>query len=294
MGLGEIASGQVEVGALEVGYLAAGEHGPLAICLHGFPDTAWTWRHLLPALAEAGYRAVAPFLRGYAPTSLAPDGNYQIGAIVDDAVRMHDVLGGAGDAVLIGHDWGALATYGAAAYAPDRWRRVVAASVPPFAVLGTAMLNYDQLRRSWYTFFFQSPLADVVVGANDLEFIARLWGDWSPGYDAAEDVAHVRDAIGDPERLAAAIGYYRAMFGNAVGDPELQAQQDATGAPTPQPLLYLHGAEDGCFGVEWAEPVAGHLSVAGSRSEIVAGAGHFVQLDQPAIVNQLILDFLAS
>ena len=88
--------------------------GPLALCLHGFPDTAWSWRHLLPALAEAGFHAVAPFMRGYAPTAVPTDGRYQIGALVADALALHDVLGGDGDAVIIGHDWGAMATYGAA------------------------------------------------------------------------------------------------------------------------------------------------------------------------------------
>src|SRR5512134_2669471 len=92
---------------LDVAYLAAGDDGPLAICLHGFPDTARTWRHLLPALADAGYRAVAPWLRGYAPTGVPTDGWYQNGALVRDAVELHAALGGGADAVVIGHDWGA-------------------------------------------------------------------------------------------------------------------------------------------------------------------------------------------
>ena len=77
-------------------------------------------------------------------------------------------------------------------------------------------------------FFFQNPLADVAVGLDDLAFVGRLWQDWSPGYDATEDMAHVRDALGDPANLAAAIGYYRAMFQPELQVPELQAAQDAT------------------------------------------------------------------
>ena len=78
---------------------------------HRRPDTAHTWEHLLPALADAGFRAVAPFMRGYAPTAIPADGVYQIGALVADAVALHEALGGDADAVLIGHDWGAETAY---------------------------------------------------------------------------------------------------------------------------------------------------------------------------------------
>src|SRR5947208_16952670 len=101
-----LREGRIRANGIEFGYLHAGD-GPLALCLHGFPDSAWTWRHLLPTLADAGYRAVAPWLRGYAPTGLDPKGRYQNGASVLDAIGLHDALGGDGDAVLIGHDWGA-------------------------------------------------------------------------------------------------------------------------------------------------------------------------------------------
>src|SRR5580692_7814549 len=122
----------VEANGVEFAYLEAGPaDGPLALCLHGFPDTAHTWRHLLPALGDAGYHAVAPFLRAYAPTAIPADGQYQTGALARDVNALHQALGGTGDAVVVGHDWGALATYGAVAHQPDRWRRVVTAAVPP-------------------------------------------------------------------------------------------------------------------------------------------------------------------
>jgi pimeloyl-ACP methyl ester carboxylesterase len=288
-----IAEGRVTANQIEFSYLEAGS-GPLALCLHGFPDTAWGWRHLLPALAEAGYHAVAPFQRGYAPTSTAPDGRYQLGALVDDANTLHEVLGGDGDAVIIGHDWGAMATYGAAAFEPDRWRRVVAAAVPPINATAAAMLTYDQLHRSWYIFFFQNPLADLVVGQNDLEFVARLWRDWSPGYDAGDDVDHVRAALAGPENVAAAIGYYRAMFQPELQVPELEPQQRAASEPTPQPTLYLHGADDGCMAVDVAAGAMAYLPHAGSRVEVVADAGHFLHLEQPEVVNRLIVEHVTA
>ena len=103
----------VRANDLEFGLLEAGL-GPLALCLHGFPDCAHTWEHLLPALAAAGPTRWLPFTRGYAPTAIPADGAYQIGALVADAVALHEVLGGDGDAVLIGHDWGAETAYGGA------------------------------------------------------------------------------------------------------------------------------------------------------------------------------------
>jgi pimeloyl-ACP methyl ester carboxylesterase len=145
------------------GFADGPDGGPLALCLHGFPDTAWGWRHLLPELASAGFRAVAPFLRGYAPTSVPADGRYQVGALAADAIALHDALGGDERAVIIGHDWGAMATYAAAAHAPDRWRRVVAAAVPPLGAMGNAFFDYDQIRRSFYMFFFQTAFAEPAV-----------------------------------------------------------------------------------------------------------------------------------
>src|SRR5688572_26224092 len=169
----------IEANGLTFAALAAGPaDGPLALCLHGFPDSAWTWQHLLPELAAAGFHAVAPFLRGYAPTDIPADGCYQSGAVASDAIALHQALGGDDRAVLIGHDWGALAAYGAAGHAPERWRRVVVASVPPPATVAQAFFSYDQLQRSWYMFFFQSPLADLAVPMDDLAFIDRLWQDW--------------------------------------------------------------------------------------------------------------------
>lgn len=274
--------------------LSAGDRGPLALCLHGFPDTAHGWRHLLPALADAGYRAVAPFMRGYAPTEVPADGRYQTGALTHDAVALHEALGGDGEAVLIGHDWGALAAYGAASFASERWRRVVTAAVPPPGCMDTAMTTYDQLKRSWYMFFFQvAGFSDAVVGMDGLEFVRRLWGDWSPGYDATEDMEHLRDALGDPANLAAALGYYRATWGTGPVDPALAAEQGAVASPPPQPTLYLHGRDDGCMSVEWAEDAARVLSP-GSESVILDGCGHFLQLEKPAEFNALVLDFLAG
>jgi pimeloyl-ACP methyl ester carboxylesterase len=284
----------VTANGVDFAYLSAGPtSGPLALCLHGFPDTAHTWRFLLPALAEAGFHAVAPFLRGYGPSTVPSDGRYDTGTLAIDACQLHEALGGDEEAVIIGHDWGAFATYGAASYQPGRWRKVVAAAVAPQGSMADGFFSYDQLRRSWYVFFFQTPLAEYAVALDDYAFIDRLWADWSPGFDGTWDAARVKEALASPERLSAAIGYYRATFAGPPADAEAAAAQAAAGSVAPQPTLYIHGAQDGCMGIETIGPVSDFLSD-GSKMVVIEGAGHFAHVERPAEVNNHILAFLTG
>ena len=203
----------IRANGLEFGVLETGPaRGPLALCLHGFPDSAHTWRHLLPELAAAGFYAVAPFMRGYAPTGIPADREYGVGALAADAIALHAALGGAGDAVLIGHDWGAEAAYAAAARAPDRWRRLVTLAVPPARLDELLFSDYEQLKRFFYIFMFRDPagFAETLVAADDMAFLDTLWRDWSPAYNASAELAHVKQCLRDPARLTAAISYYRA------------------------------------------------------------------------------------
>jgi pimeloyl-ACP methyl ester carboxylesterase len=285
---------EVRANGLEFACFTDGpEDGPLALCLHGFPDSAHTWRYLLPELAAAGFHAVAPFLRGYAPTAMPADGRYQVGALVQDANALHQVLGGGGDAVIIGHDWGALATYGAVAHDPDRWRRAVTAAVPPTASIGMSLLSYAQLQKSWYMFFFLSPLAEAALPLNDYDFIDSLWRDWSPDYDGSWDVARVKESIGDPERIVAAISYYRAMWDPTLLVPELADEQAAALLPTPKPTLYLHGRDDGCMLLSSMDSPLNYMAE-GSALEVVDDAGHFLHVERPDVVNRHIIDFLTT
>lgn len=284
----------VSANGTDFSYLECGT-GKLALLLHGFPDTAQTWRHLMPVLADMGYRVVAPFMRGYAPSAVPSDGCYQTAMLARDANALHEILGGDSESVIIGHDWGAPSCYGAAIDAPSRWRKVVGMAVPPTAALGMAFVqNLEQVKKSWYMFFFQHGLADLVVGANNHAFIEMLWRDWSPGYDASFDLESIRKSLADPKNLQAALGYYRATLGDGYRDPKLSELQNqmASGVP-PQPLLYLHGANDGCIGVDVVES-AKKIAPANVKFEVVAAAGHFLQLEQPKVVNKLICDFLAN
>ncbi len=259
--------------------------GTLALCLHGFPDTAWTWRHLLPALGTAGYRAVAPFLRGYAPTEAPAPGGYTNAELGRDACALHEALGGGRPGVLIGHDWGALAAYRAAAQAPERWRCLVTASVPPTGPIPVDLFSHEQMRRSWYSYLLQLPVAERLVAADDFRFLERLWADWSPGYDGAEDLVRVKEALRAPASLAAAIAYYRD---NPSALPEAPAESAPAALP---PLLYLHGLADGCIGADVVD-AARPFFPPGAEVAVLEGAGHFLHLERPAEVNERILAFL--
>lgn len=282
------------IDGLDVAMLESGpEDGPLVICLHGFPDSAWTFRHLLPALAGAGFHAVAPFLRGYAPTGLAPDGAYQSGAIASDACALEERLRGDGPSYLVGHDWGALAAYGAAGWHAEQFAKIVTMAVPPVPAAASTFFSYEQIKRSFYVFFFQTALAEMVVAADDYEFLDKLWADWSPGYDAAWDLAKVKESIGSAERIAAAIAYYRSMLDDSGHRPEYsEPQQAGLGVPA-VPTLYLHGADDGCMIVKSMDEVESVLPE-GSEAVLVEGAGHFLHVERPGEVHAHVLRFLGQ
>jgi pimeloyl-ACP methyl ester carboxylesterase len=295
-----ITEGSVQLGGLTFGVLECGPPGgPLVLCLHGFPDTAWSFRHLLPQLAEAGFFAVAPYLRGYSPSSTSPDGRYPIAALINDTVRLHEHFGGGADAALVGHDWGAPIAYGAAAFAPRRFGRVVGLAIPPTGAFVQGLLDFDQLQLSFYMFFFQTVFAEGVVAANDFEFLARLWGKWSPGYGATEDLARVRAALARPENLSAALGYYRAAFDFSPPPDGLELEAGAALAAVPQPTLYLHGRDDGCFSsatLEREDVAATLRGLLGPGSEVATldGLGHWLHLEAPDLVNQRIVSWLTE
>jgi pimeloyl-ACP methyl ester carboxylesterase len=288
--------GKVRANGVDFQFIQLGS-GPLAICLHGFPDSPWTYRYLLPELAAAGFRAVAPFMRGYAPTGIPEDGDYSTRALAKDPNALHAALGGGEDAVLIAHDWGAASAFGALAAEPARWRRAVIGNVPPYKVFGQIAFSYAQLKRSFYFWFFQMLPAEFVVAANDLAFIEGLWRDWSPGYDPAPEMAWAKECLRSPANLHAAMGYYRAFFDPArFGTPAWSAEQEAVLAqPVLRPTLYLHGMNDGCIALdeEGAKAVRALLSEQ-SVVERIPGVGHFFWVEKPRQINARVIKFLTT
>jgi pimeloyl-ACP methyl ester carboxylesterase len=274
--------------------------GPIALCLHGFPDSAYGWRKFAPRLAEAGWRVVAPFMRGYAPSSIPVDGSYHVGAMMHDALRVRSAAGGSKNDVVIGHDWGAVAATGLAAMPESPFVKAVIMSAPPsgaFRPLGRladrgrlAAELLRQLLRSWYISYFQLPFLPERSASWVLPL---LWRRWSPGYRADEDLRHVDAAIGTPERWRAALGPYRAMIRN-TRPPAQYAELNRYWTEAPKlPSLYLHGRDDGCMTpafAHWVEPIL----PPGSEVSTVSHAGHFLQLEQPDKVAGLVLAFIGA
>ncbi|WP_301146324.1 alpha/beta fold hydrolase [Mycobacterium simiae] len=274
--------------------------GRLMLCLHGYPDTAWTWRHIGPHFAAQGFRVVAPFMRGYAPTEIARDGDYGIGALMHDAIALHAALGGGADAILVGHDWGGLAANGIAAYPENPFAKVVTMGVPVVAGLkpgsgrGGALLRAlpRQMRMSWYVAFQQIPrLSERCLG----RVLPKLWRDWcAPGYDAGLDLARLRESLATPQHRTAALSYYRAQF-----RPLRRARRHrdldryALGRAPLVPMLVLHGRVDGAIDVRIGG-LGAHVLPPCSTHEVIDGAGHFMHLDQPNTVHGLISEYVSA
>jgi epoxide hydrolase 4 len=274
----------VQVNGVRLHCAVAGE-GPLVVLLHGFPDFWYGWRHQLPALAAAGFRAVAPDTRGcgsserprrtsdYRPRVLAAD--------VAGLVRAF----GAESAAVVGHDWGAGAAWYFAANHPQLLSRLVIMGGPHPARMGQALRTLHQLRRSWYMLFFQLPgLAEAALRRGDFaELRRRLREDLArPGTLSEEDIERYLEAYRRPGGLSAALSYYRASFRHPR--EALRATRVSC------PVLLVWGEEDSYVGPELARPDP--RLVTDARVHVIPRARHFVQADAPERVNELLVEFL--
>ncbi|WP_157995482.1 alpha/beta fold hydrolase [Peristeroidobacter soli] len=281
----------VQLHGMEIEILTQGE-GPLVVCLHGFPDQPRTWTPLMSKLAANGFRAVAPALRGYTPAAKAPDGNYREWATASDALELISALGYE-HAAIIGHDWGAAAAYTAAALAPERIKHLVTLAVPYGPAFGRAMLfDGDQQRRSWYWFFLQLPFAEAAVAHEDFAFIARLWREWSPGFELpAAQMQELKQRLAVPGVLPEILAYYRQALGAGPAPPgEIAARLKQ---PITVPTLYLHGRNDGCIGADLGAAMAPFFTGSLQR-RVIDGVGHFLHAEQPDLIGAEILAFLRA
>lgn len=291
MEMADFSRGVAQLEGYSLPYYTHGE-GPLLLCLHGFPDSPHGFAHQLGFFADAGYRVVAPYMRGYAPGSTPPGGTYQPAAFAEDTVALIDALGYE-RADLYGHDWGTAAAYATAVLHPGRVGKLVAAAVPYGNALPTALLTDPaQQRRSWYVFFFQTPLAELSVPLDDYAFIDRLWRDWSPGGFPDAALAAAKRTLAEPGVLAAALAYYRSAMGTLERDPALAEAErrighEAIGVPS----LYVHGADDGCIAPGISDGMDGLFS-AGLERLVLPNAGHFVHMEAPEAFNRAVLAFL--
>lgn len=262
--------------------------GPLVLLLHGFPELSRSWQHQLPVLAAAGYRAVAPDLRGYGGSERR--GPYDLGTLAADAAGMVTALG-RDRAVVVGHDWGGAVAWAVAGRHPEVVERLVVLNCPPASVLARELWrNPRQLRRSAYMLLFQLPwLPEWLLTRDRAAGVARalrggshVRSAWPP-----EELEHYRRAFLQPGAASAALGYYRAALRARPRGPRPQ--------PIAAPTLILWGVLDRFLGAETVSRARlAPVLAPGNEPEIVwiEGAGHFVQNEAPEQVNAELLRWL--
>ncbi len=287
----------VTVNDVDIAYLEQGE-GPLALLVHGVPLPAPTYRYLMPALADAGYRAVAPFTRGFAPSSVPSADRLHLSDLVADVNALHEVLGGDESAVLIGHDFGAATSWAATVQSPQRWSRLVACDVPPLRFFGPMALTPNGIEQFSHFWFFQMKIADEILGADDMAYLRFLIDKHTAdGYDFSEDLSFAMAGMRAPENRKAMVGLYRSNFSvDRFGTPEWAEEQSALWGELPtQPTLTLFGSEDRGLGM--TDALLASIVEAlpqGSAGAIIRNSGHFCLTEQPAETNARILRFLAD
>jgi len=269
--------------------------GPAVLLLHGFPDAPFSFRRQIEALSGAGYKVIAPFLRGYEPGSRPKNKDLRIEAIIRDVEAWLDQLE-IETVHLIGHDWGAVIGYGCAQIIPERLRSLTTMAVGPSRrFVGAALTKVPrQFLFSWYIQLFQIPgLSDFLTRRRDFALIKYLWRKWSPDYELSEEEwGQLRSVFERPGVLSAILGYYR-QNANPLILSRLKRSIIMSGAPIAVPTLILNGARDGCMHPRLLD----HIIVdsqfpKGVTLRTLKQAGHFLHLEQPETVNQILLDWL--
>lgn len=263
------------------------EHGRPIICLHGFPDLPDTWEPVAKRLASNGFRVVAPYLPGYAPSTLqGPFDAHSVAARLALYIRK---LGNGSAVDLIGHDWGAVLGYALAHWHPMLVRRLVSIAVPhPGAFTRNVLGNPRQLLRSSYIAFFQlGILAERGVTLGNYALVRRLWRNWSPGYALSEaHFSKVTHCLS--QSLPAPLSYYRAYSRDGLARQHLR---ELARSPIAAPVLYIHGRQDGCVGTGFSANHHRHFS-GPFEQQLIDDAGHFIQLERPDEVASAVWSWL--
>jgi pimeloyl-ACP methyl ester carboxylesterase len=276
----DVTVGEIHLHCVEMG------SGDIVLLLHGFPEFWYSWRRQIPALAEAGFHAVAPDLRGYNESDKpAKVASYRVAKLVQDITKLLQQLGNR-PAFVVGHDWGGLLAWRLAALHPELVRKLAILNAPhPAAFRAELRRNPGQWLRSAYVLFFQLPgLPEQVLRARDFALLDRAWHRQPIHPDAftEQDIAAYKRALDRPGGLTGPLNYYRAS---------LRYPRDLYGPPQTilVPTLLLWGEQDLYLNVGLTENL--ERWVPDLRVERIRDASHWVQNDVPDRVNRLLIDF---
>ena len=281
----------IAVNAVELQVSVTNEGGPkgLALLLHGFPELAFSWRHQIPALAEAGYEVWAPNLRGYGESSKPPKvSDYSMDLLLADIAALIDAAG-RDDVTLIGHDWGAVQAWMFAIRRVRPLRRLVIMNVPHPACMQREMRSFRQLRKSWYVFFFQIPwLPEKLLCAREAKAVGDAFE--KTAIDKSrfppEVTAVYRQAALRPGAMRSMLNYYRAL----VRGLRKSASEELPVIETP--TLMVWGVQDTALSKETTNGTDQY--VADLTLRFLPEASHWVQQDAPETVNAMLLAWLAD
>lgn len=281
--------GELITNGIRMHYVTQGE-GPLVVLLHGFPEFWYSWRHQIPAIAEQGYRVVAPDLRGYNDTE-KPRRGYDIPTLLRDIAGLIHGLGEE-SAIVVGHDWGGVLAWQFAIDYPQMTEKLIILNAPHPGAMQRELRHFSQLRKSWYIFAFQLPwLPEYVLTKNNANEVGRMLRGAALQKEAfpREETAKYQAAMSKPGSAHAALAYYRKVF---------RSMFSFSGSSRPHryeveaPTLLIWGEQDIALGIELTEgldPWVPHL-----RIKRIPDSGHWVQQEQPEKVNEYIKEFLAE
>jgi pimeloyl-ACP methyl ester carboxylesterase len=279
------------VNGIHMHYVEAGA-GPLVLLVHGFPENWWSWRYQIPALVEAGFRVVAPDMRGYNDTDAT--GPFDIDTLRDDVVALLDHLR-ADKAILVSHDWGGAVAWHLASTKQARLSKLVVMNCPHPVLFRRALLTrWSQVKKSWYMFFFQVPvLPELLLKMSRGQATSRMLGSMAvdrTNFGTAE-LEPFAEGVLKPGRASAMVGWYRAMIRagvKAAGRPPKElARYEKIAIPT----LLLWAMNDSALGYEDLVPGTERY-VPDIEVQTIANCGHFVQQEQPREVNRRLVEFL--
>jgi epoxide hydrolase A/B len=288
------------VNGIELSVLEEGEGETIVLC-HGFPELAFSWRRQIPVLAAAGYRVLAPDMRGYGDSSApAQVSAYDVLTLCEDLCGLLDSIGEQ-SAIFIGHDWGANVVWQLAAIHPDRVRAVAGLSVPfvPRAPAPAIAILRSQLGEDFYIVWFQEPGVADEVFARDVRRTLTATSPWGPRWAEQSDAAPRRPEWLSEEDLGVYVeAFSRTGFTGGLNwyrniDRNWELTEPFAHRRIEQPAMFLTGELDRVRSFMPAEAMDGWVTDL-RANVVVPGAGHWVQQQAPEVVNAALLDFLAG